>query len=154
MNDTNSNFPTISGSAPCLGDQLVVLGTSYEIIGIDSYVLHNYVEQSRRWKSYTLQSAAHRHGLTSIGGRTVLWRPTVVTDRDWPAGLTLNPELSGTAAISIEGDPGPSTPLAQLLWFESADHTRLFAGERFLHLAGGDLHGVTDRFYTGEVIDD
>jgi|GEM_PF-2651997 len=137
-----------------LGDRLVVSGTCYDIVGIDSYLLTNCLGQVKRWRSYTLTSDGLRHSLTSIDHRRVLWRPATPIGRDRLTGLRLNLELSGTAAVRVSGDPGPSTPLAMLLWFEGSVGEEIFAIERFLQLNGSQLRNATDHYFTGEVLGD
>jgi hypothetical protein len=135
-----------------LDDRLVISETRYQVVGTDSYTLHNCLGQVRRWTSYTLANAEHRHWLTSIDDRALLWRSIDPIGPDLMAGLRLNPDMSGTATIKLAGDPGPSTPLAQLLWFEATEGSQCFAFERFLHLADQELQSVTDHYFIGEVV--
>lgn len=89
---------------------------TYEIVGIDTYCLFNHLGQKVKWKSYTLVCDKERIGLSFMNGSFFLWDEAPL--ETFPSKL-LRLDLSGMAHITFEGDNGPSTPVAELIWFET-----------------------------------
>jgi hypothetical protein len=134
------------------GVTITLKGLYYQVAGIDTYTLHNQIEPSKQWKSYTLVGNNQRIGLTQIDNEFELWDS--VPDNKIPTSqLTFNLEMSGIASISFEGDRGPSTSISEIVWFDiNNDPDRDLVTERFLYIKANQLKKVETFFYLGEKI--
>ena len=119
--------------------------------GIDTYLLHNQLKKEKKWDSYTLVGNNERVGLTMIDNEPVLWRASPSLDTQ-VAYKNFNLERSGIANISFQGDRGPSTSIAEIVWFDLDQRsTPYFVIERFLHINGDKMARIDTHYYLGEV---
>ena len=132
-----------------VGNHILVHKKPYEIVGIDSYSLQNHFRKSKSWKSYTLVGKNERIGLSIMDNNLTLWS-TIVNHID---NGKFNFEMSGIASITFEGDKGPSTPLAELTWFDLRNKDlNIFLIERFLSYASNNELIVNTFYQVGKVI--
>jgi hypothetical protein len=128
-----------------LDDKLLIKNKIYKTIGIDSYKLNNSYEKTKRWTSFTLKSDTGKLWITKgIGKNYRLWMPATKNIVKSLKDCKLNLEFTGIANIEFKGNPGFSTPLAELLLFENA--TEFFAIERFFG------KNVETYYYLGKII--
>jgi hypothetical protein len=119
-----------------IDQELQLVGKKYWVIGIDSYVLDNFLDERRAWKSYTLKNSAGENAWISKADDEnyfIEWRAISAVDFKKAATMALNLELSGIAKITFLGERGYSTPLAETLYFNAENKEYDFlASERFL----------------------
>lgn len=133
-----------------VGNHILVQKKPYEIVGIDSYSLQNHFRQSKTWKSYTLVGNNERIGLSIMDNILTLWR-TAVNHID---NGKFNFEMSGIASITFEGDRGPSTPIAELTWFDiKTQDMDIFLIERFLSFPPGSKLLINTFYQVGKVVE-
>lgn len=126
-----------------VGTHLLIGNNLYQIVGIDSYLLQNHLREIREWKSYTLVGNSERIGVSIMNEVFTLWRnaPNIIESGK------MNFEFSGIANITFEGDNGPSTPVAELTWFDlKNDDADIFLIERFLSF-NSENKAHTNTFY-------
>lgn len=140
----------MSNSEFKVGSSLQLGEVTYTIIGVDTYRLINPQERKVCWSSYTLVDGAERLGLTLVHGQAILWTSVSSLAELEVGGLTLEFEKSGLASIEFQGDRGPSSPTAELLWFSRAHPEYPFAAiERFLHIHDNQIRQLSTFFYVG-----
>ena len=103
-----------------LNQTVILEGTSYKVIGIDDYSLINVFGNTKNWISYTLVDEKNNKTWISyeaIPDHFVQW--SLISEKEFlkEAKTPLNMELSGIANITFKGNPGFSTPVAELFWF-------------------------------------
>lgn len=102
------------------------------IIGIDHYSMQNFRGGQCHWPSYTVVSSSAKpfdRYWFALWGRSewILW---VLAKKQEQGRLPLVLDKSGLAQIDLQGDCGPSTPVAALAQYKKG--SRYFCIERFL----------------------
>ncbi len=112
-----------------LGENYKLEDGEYKIIGIDSYVLHNLLEETKRWKSYTLENEvdSKRWVVEPILGQT--WIFDLISREAIPEDLIIVKEYSGVADINFKGNRGFSTPRSSLVLL--TEQGKLYGLEQF-----------------------
>jgi hypothetical protein len=123
-----------------VNDRVSLAGEKYTVSGIDRYSLSNLLGAVREWRSYTLRSSSGKTWLC-LGfdeHPAIRWieidRATFTSAAD---AAVLNPELTGVAVVTFDGDRGHSTPMAEILVMSQTGAPYEFvACERFLEVDG------------------
>lgn len=104
-----------------INNKVRIKGITYKVVGVDSYKLFNSLDKEVTWKSYTLVGDDVRVGISFTEGKYIFWDKV---DFSKYSDLFLNMNLTGICNISFEGDKGPSTPIAELVWFNSKENIK------------------------------
>ena len=132
-----------------VGTQLLFQNAQYNVVGIDYYSLQNHLRQTKIWKSYTLVGNNERIGLSIMDKTFTIWRTATEVIKN---GVS-NFDFSGMANITFVGDKGPSTPLAELTWFDiDANSSNIFLIERFLSFSSAENLQIETFYQLGSII--
>src|SRR5437899_439745 len=126
-----------------LNQELTVEGKKYTVIGIDKYSLKNTFGQTKEWDSYTLKDNTENKTWISFGAVKdyfVQWDLLSEEDFKKQAISPINLDLTGIANVTFQGNPGFSTPVAEILWFNVKNMEYDYvAFERFLKQNGSNM---------------
>lgn len=130
----------------------------YKIIGIDYYSMHNILENVKQWISYTLVDSNGKKTWISYGhaGKYfVQWCEIKKNEYSKLATGSLNPVFSGIAKIKFEGNPGYSTPYAEIIWTDvKNEQFDCVNVERFLEKNQNDLIIKESYYLSGKILKD
>jgi len=114
-----------------LHDRVSIKNTNYEVIGIDSYSLTNYLNNKKQWTSYTLKSKKSKLWLVlGVNDKPLLWRMTSPKSIKSVKEFHFDFEFSGIANIEFRGDKGFSTPKSEIVFLKKGN--KYFVIEKFL----------------------
>jgi hypothetical protein len=140
-------------------NQAITLGeTTYEVIGVDDYSLINVFGNKKSWISYTLIDKNKNKTWISYGAIPnyfIQW--SLVSEKEFikEAQTPLNMELSGIANITFKGNPGFSTPVAELFWFNLSEKKYdFYVVEKFVKNKGEKSEVLESYYDAGEILTD
>lgn len=139
-----------------MNQQVTVETTLYRVIGIDTYALTNVFGKPKKWISYTLINDKNNKIWISYGAIPkyfVQW--TLVPESEFKKEITtpLNCDLSGIANITFEGNPGFSTPIAELFWFNLKGNAYdFYVVEKFITEKGDQVILLETYFDGGKIL--
>lgn len=140
-------------------NQVITLhNKSYKIIGIDTYSLKNIYDQLVDWVSYTLIDSEENKTWVSgpINGFFYQWSLLSSSEfKKLAKGKLLNDNLTGMANITFEGNPGFSTPCAEIVWID-VNHQKFdcVVVERFIAIKGDQTEIQEAYFNAGTLLKD
>lgn len=133
-------------------------GIAFKIIGIDHYKLKNLFGKIKEWDSYTLIDKKGNKTWISYGAVKdyyLLWSLISEIEFKKAADYSLNPELTGIANCTFEGNPGYSTPTAELVWVDLINQKYdYFVYERFLKQTGDKIKPLESYYDAGKILKD
>ncbi len=142
-----------------IGEEIIIEKHKYSVIGIDTYVLKNLSGKVKKWVSYTLKDIKGEKTWISFGvtgNYFTQW--SNISKLDFEKAIKnadINTELSGIANISFSGNPGYSTPVAEILGFNVINRRYNFLGiERFLKQGKNNVEPLKSYYQTGKLIKD
>jgi len=135
-----------------LNSKILFRREEFEIIGIDSYTLYNCFDNTILWNSFTIINDRKRVGISFTNKSLIYWQED---DYRKSNNLQLNLLLTGFCGITFQGDSGPSTPNAELIWFESA-RKKITLIEKFIEFGekSNMIISSTTLFQTREIINE
>ncbi|SRR5258708_5863026 len=141
-----------------LHQEVSVDGNKYTVIGVDKYSLKNISGKIKEWESYTLKDTQGNKTWLSYGAVEdyfIQWALISEEDFNKQAEQSVNLDLSGIAHITFQGNPGFSTPEAEIIWFnlknEEFDYV---AFERFLEQKDNEITPLESYYNTGKILKD
>jgi len=140
-------------------NQKVTIGNNfYKVIGIDHYRLNNLFGETKKWDSYTLIDEDNNKTWISYGAvKDYYLQWTLISETEFKKGIMAPPqlELTGIADVTFEGNPGFSTPTAELVWFNLKEQNYdYFVYERFLEQAGNRIEPLESYYDAGKILKD
>jgi hypothetical protein len=140
-----------------INQKIILKGKTYEVIGIDTYSLKNVLNETKEWISYTLKDQTGEKTWVSYGVTEeyfVEW--TLLEETEYKNEIktaSLNTTLSGIANITFEGNPGFSTPFAEIIWTNTVQSKYDFvAVERFLKQNGDKIEPLEPYYNAGKLL--
>ena len=128
----------------------------YKVIGIDHYVLTNLFGGTREWDSYTLIDAKNNKTWISQGAvKDYYLHWILVSESEFKkmTGVAPNLNLTGIADVTFQGNPGYSTPTAELVWFDLQNAKYDFmVYERFLEPKGKKVKPQEPYYDAGRIL--
>lgn len=139
-----------------LNTEVLLKGVTYKIIGIDYYTLTNIFGEKVDWTSYTLIDKNEEKTWVSgpYDGKYVQWSLFSAEEFKKDKNATLNPNLTGISTIKFDGNPGFSTPYAEIVWMNTSGKYDYIALERFMKLEGKTLEPDEPYFNAGKILED
>jgi hypothetical protein len=141
-----------------LNQEVTLQGKTYKVIGIDHYHLKNILGGNAEWKSYTLIDSKKNKTWISYGSIPnyfIQWATISEAEFKKQATNPLNLDSTGIAHIEFEGNPGYSTPNAELMLFNVANQSYDYVGmERFLKQNNDKVESMESYFQTGTLLKD
>ena len=119
-----------------INQQIILKDKTYKVIGVDHYILNNLFGNPKEWDSYTLIDDSENKTWISYGAVKdyyIQW--TLISAEEFRNGIVVpaNLDLTGIANVKFKGNPGYSTPTAELIWFDlKKQKNDYFVFERFL----------------------
>lgn len=139
-----------------LNKEVVLKGVTYKVIGIDYYTLNNLFGESVDWTSYTLIDKDENKTWVSgpYAGKFVQWSLFSAEEFKQDKKASMDPNLTGIANIKFEGNPGFSTPVAEIVWLKTSGTYDYIAMERFMKLEGKSIEPEESYFNAGKILED
>lgn len=142
-----------------LNDQLKVHNTMYRVIGLDTYTLKNVLDTTKKWVSYTLIDDEKKKTWISFGiAGEYFTQWETLSGKQFKKDVqhaSPNLDLTGIATISFQGNQGYSTPLAEIVWFNTKNLPYEFlAIERFLQQEKEKVKPMESYYQTGTILKD
>jgi len=129
----------------------------YWVIGIENYMLDNFLDQKRSWTSYILKNSFGENAWVSKADDEdyfIQWRAISQSEFQNKATMALNLELSGMAHLSFIGERTHNTPLAETLYFNIENQNYDFlATERYLESENQKLFVWKSLYMTGKKLE-
>lgn len=131
-------------------------GRNYTIIGIDSYTLKNILGKKVTWVSYTLIDNKDCKTWISgpFNGNYYQW--SLLEEKEFTSltkTAVQNNEQTGIANITFEGNPGFSTPYAEILWSDLKNNEfDCIALERFITVDGRKIEPLESYYNAGKIL--
>ncbi len=138
-------------------NQVITLkNITYKVIGIDTYKLNNVFGKTKQWISYTLTDSKKNKTWISYGiSGDYFTQWASLTEAEFKKKATVSPnlDLSGIAQISFKGNPGFSTPIAEIVWFNVANQNYNYLSiERFLKQHEETIIPLESYYLTGTIL--
>jgi hypothetical protein len=141
-----------------LNQEVTLQGISYKVIGIDTYKLKSILDEEKEWISYTLIDPEGNKVWISYGvAGEYFTQWSLVSKEEFTKLATgsLNYNFTGIATVKFEGNPGYSTPTAEITWFNIQDQQYDFiASERFLKQNGELIEPLETYYDAGKILKD
>lgn len=141
-----------------IAQEVKLEGKIYKVIGIDHYKLKNLLDGVKEWDSYTLIDDQGDKTWVSYGAIKdyyLHWK--LVSAKEFTQGLKFppNPELTDIANVTFQGNPGYSTPTAEIVWVNLANQKYdYFVYERFLKQVGNEIEALESYYDAGKILKD
>ena len=142
-----------------MNQEIALKGKTYKVIGVDHYNLTNVLGKEQTWDSYTVVDKNNNKTWISYGvAGKYFTQWAVLSEAVFKKAVVNAPfdcVLTGIANITFEGNPGYSTPFAEMVWFRPKERTYDFLLiERFLKQDGKTLIPQESYFQTGTILKD
>lgn len=127
-----------------VGSVIHVENIEFSVIGIDCYSLLNMNGRKRKWISFTIKNKNKKQWIVrGINNKEILWEKSKqLKNAIIQNNYRFNPIMSGIATIQFRGNKGFSTPLAEIIWFDSRNknnNSDYYVQENFLVLKKNNL---------------
>ena|SRR5256885_2253409 len=141
-----------------INQEITLDGKNYKVIGVDYYRLKNVSGNTKEWVSYTLIDNEGNKTWISYGAVKdyfIQWSLIAETEFRKEVTVPANLDLSGIAHVTFEGNPGYSTPTAELIWFDLTSGPYDFVVfERFLRQEQDHLEPMESYYDAGKILKD
>lgn len=141
-----------------LNQNVILEKIAYKIIGIDHYSLKNLFGKTKEWDSYTLIDDQGNKTWVSYGAvKDYFLQWTLISELQFKKTIDQSPnlDLTGIANVTFIGNPGYSTPTAEIVWFDLwGKEYDYVASERFLKQNGEMIEPLETYYDAGKILKD